>query len=991
MLHARLLLVSFCSVSLISGTAAAMAAQQDPLRLPPLPRKQSQPAQPGKRVSDKQVFQQLLLDLQASGGRADAVLRRFGTEVRDLPEHLLRAVRSGTPRLLGKLAPVITRFGDAAVGEEIHYQMQVRRLGEATRPLLKAMVQILGELATDRLFDLVYAKSPMVRREAVDALGSRVKVADLQRIESLTRERDRSLQLAGIKLMGHVRHDDARARLVELLSDRATVAAEAVRSLLRHGQDAVVPLQKVLTGPPMDRSYGYAAFALAQLEEQSGRDLIPGEAAETMLLELDHPEMLERVLVAFGLERLAFRSQDADPEVWRDREIVGALLEVAAPIQPSPNLGILGAPAGRALARFTGRRDIDGVIPWRDWFAQRNQSFLGLRRSVELDAENAAGALLTLRRGDQSIRLVGEGLPAVVGRTQSMDVMLAAEELFQLVQDCKRLGMGAPKPDDRELSLAERSGAATQTLILERGGIRAAVSATLGDPWFGRLVTRLEKVFEEERWQLYGDPAGELDVVEFWHRERRWRAANPGAEARSKRLVSQIVAYLERFSGEGAAAPLRMISETRAVQHLLEVPKVAELLDESDAARLVALVGRRGLVMGDAVDPARLGLLELAMSTPAEGPWRAVLDQVAKVAGDTRLQPEIRDQLLGNLFRVIGTERLVAALEDSRSQVRLAAAQQAAEAADRSAVEPLLGLLDDESLSVRRATVYALGRLRAGEARKELAQRLQQPDAEPGFRRDALVALGRIGGPGVADFLANAFVMAGDRDRSAILSGLGEMRDPRAAGLLAELFMSHQGGALGELAEAQLERQGPLLAGPALLERLDTRNVATRRKLARILGRFQEPQALPDLIEMLDGDGSQLETVLLIEGITGVDLARRNQRAEFMRQWYSVQRNRSQAAWFLSALRETGVVHSLTTEQLVEGAGMAAVPELARLLTDATAPRLRVLASKLLRDVTQIDYGVVTPGTPSERLLSVADRYRNLAGATVGPQAADRR
>ena len=36
----------------------------------------------------------------------------------------------------------------------------------------------------------------------------------------------------------------------------------------------------------------------------------------------------------------------------------------------------------------------------------------------------------------------------------------------------------------------------------------------------------------------------------------------------------------------------------------------------------------------------------------------------------------------------------------------------------------------------------------------------------------------------------------------------------------------------------------------------------------------------------------------------------------------------------------------------------------ARLLTDASAPRLRVLASKLLRDVTRVDYGVVTPGTP---------------------------
>jgi hypothetical protein len=129
---------------------------------------------------------------------------------------------------------------------------------------------------------------------------------------------------------------------------------------------------------------------------------------------------------------------------------------------------------------------------------------------------------------------------------------------------------------------------------------------------------------------------------------------------------------------------------------------------------------------------------------------------------------------------------------------------------------------------------------------------------------------------------------------------------------------------------------------------------------------------------LLDSSTSGLQAVGLLEGITGLDVAALDNRSEALDQWYRAHRAEPQHQWFLDALAAAEITTNLQHEQFAPGAGLAAVPELTRLLVEAPEGRLRVLASAMLRQVTREDYGVVTPQTPRPALEALAVRYRYL-------------
>jgi hypothetical protein len=121
-----------------------------------------------------------------------------------------------------------------------------------------------------------------------------------------------------------------------------------------------------------------------------------------------------------------------------------------------------------------------------------------------------------------------------------------------------------------------------------------------------------------------------------------------------------------------------------------------------------------------------------------------------------------------------------------------------------------------------------------------------------------------------------------------------------------------------------------------------------------------------------------------LAAITGVDLARTDDRMQEMMEWWGRHKDKSQAEWFLAAVRELGINTSLEAAHLQPRAGVQGVPELTRILTATDRPHLRLLALALLRDTTQRDFGTVSVQAPPEELIALADRYRFYAESLAG-------
>jgi hypothetical protein len=87
------------------------------------------------------------------------------------------------------------------------------------------------------------------------------------------------------------------------------------------------------------------------------------------------------------------------------------------------------------------------------------------------------------------------------------------------------------------------------------------------------------------------------------------------------------------------------------------------------------------------------------------------------------------------------------------------------------------------------------------------------------------------------------------------------------------------------------------------------------------------------------------------------------------------------------SLGRLGIPTELKTVDLLPGAGPEVVDELAGLIENAKAWPLRMQANFLLREITEQDYGAVTPSTTLGRRQVIADRFRAYARA----QASDGR
>ncbi len=935
----------------------ALALPQNPITLPPMQRPPAKPTAPVARVADFQTDSQALRRSQLrTPAREDEVLADLQRRYPDLAARAASALRTADFDLAQGLLLAVERFGSADEAAVVEAVLLTRALGAATAPAVATLAHLRQADAKEALFRCLSSRIAGARREVAANLKPRLGPDDAARVIELARTGGAEGRANAAFLLGAVASPAARAHLVGALSaSDAVLAAAACDSLVELGAADVADLQAILGRAALDRGFGYAAVALTRLELKGAGDLLADSMVPFLRQELDSHDLFMRVASSLALAQLAYRSDDTDGQRYGDRAVVEGLLLVVAPTQFIAGFGLLQPVARDVLRRFSGR-DLSTTEDWQGWWKVASADYLGMRRTVNVDEHNGKLATLTLRLSDRTLRVRGDGTTSSVALDAGAeDYVLAGEEMVELARRLRDAGfMRDPAP------AATRAGLPlVRSLQLRVGSAGTRYDAPERDPWMDRFVAELDGIAMRERWQLYPGPAAN-DFATFWSAERAWLLANADRRARDGRLKDLIL---------GALPGLKDKDRARAIAHLNEVPDLAMLLTEDDGLRIVAAVAT-----GEALDLGSERLLALASRIDSDRVWRealAVVDRFFAKGGK---------DALARLFGTLGVERVLDVLLDPRKNLRLAAIQEVADMKELRAVPALLTSLRAEDDDVRQTAIYALGMLRADDARNPILNEL--PAMSAPARRVAWVALGRIGGDGVLATLMQATTQENAEDKRAAIAALGKLEEPGAAEYLANLFVAAGHGPLGNFALVALQDQGALRARSALRRALEqAREDRVRAEIVQVLAEFQDPVVVPQLLDLLDDQRQAGRAALQLAAITGVDVVNLPDRKTAMRQWWVRNQGRPQAAWFLSAAKDAGMTTALEVHQLQPGAGVAGVPELTRLLTAAERPHLRQLALALLRDTTQRDFGALPPQARPEELLALADRYRFYAEA----------
>ncbi|MCA8977246.1 MAG: HEAT repeat domain-containing protein [Planctomycetes bacterium] len=940
---------------------------QGDLRLPPRTPAVA-PAEVPRPLDEVERFRRDLDVLASSPSRTELLLQEIGLDYPVIEPLILEVARRARAKEMTSLMLVARRFGRRAVAEELRFQLLARPLGAATRPVVDAMVYLMGPERDPKgeldeksaLRDCIRGQVSTVCRPATEALAELATDDDLEFAVALSSDQSLDLKLRGIDLLRAIASDQAKARLVKLLSKEPAVAGWACSALSQLGEAGIPALQELLSGPPIDRGYCYAAFALAEIGDQLGRPLLAAEHQQKLEPRLESGESLTRCLAALALADLAYYGTVTDSgsgDGALDVAIGDALLDVVDSRVFVPNLDLMRGPAERRLVRMTGRIVGGGeAMSWREWWQLRRQGFVGIRSAVAVDEGNAADAVVTLQTERRVVRLLSEGLIAAKPQPDRLEIVLRKEQMLALVRGLESCGFG-----DAEAMRCDSALPRVRLLELQVGGARAQVSMpATAHMAFDSLVARIEKEVDRELWQLYRHPENEPDRAALWRSEQRWLDAHADATERGRRFGRRV------FANWGVLTPwLR----GRALEHLFARADRGQLFDESDGDRIVAIVRD-----ADELQELELHLLELAAGVPGDRTWRECIDVAARATGGGRAA-------VRSVFAVLGPESVLAALDDQRAVVRRVAVEEAVLSKDMRAAARLVAMLQDgaEDEEVRRVAAYACGQLRLAAARVPLVDLIAAEATAPLLRRECLRALGRAGGEQAFTVLDQALYAPVPEDREAAINGLGELRDLRAAHRLAEIAVIANGKDLGRLALFYLGRLGASLAVPALRHQVKVvTDPAIRTDLVLLLGGYQDPESIPDLMELLRTPEHSSAAAAALSGTTGFDLLPREDRWLAMDEWWRANRSKPQWTWLLDALAAGDVPTVLRPEHFEVAAGREAIPELARLLSDVAEPRLFVLTSAVLRDIAKEDFGVVTLQMPAEARAGIASKYRLL-------------
>ncbi|MHC5065190.1 MAG: HEAT repeat domain-containing protein [Planctomycetota bacterium] len=395
------------------------------LTLPGRPPAKVQEQDLGRRDALQQRFHAKLLEIRRSvhlaKSKEQAIILRLGEDFDDIPGRAIRLAAQADPDLMHGIMRVLQTYGGPEQAGEIRYLLLTRKFGSATRLAAETMAMLAREDAKEYLFQCLSASSSALRKHSADLLMERVGEGDGPRIIEIAREEPR-VKVKALQLLGAVKTEGSREYLIESLSSEPLHAETACKALISQGVAAAPDLQEILRKSARGRAFAYAAFALTRIGEEHGEVFLSEDMREHLITELDMPDPFVQSAVAIALATMAWNSTDSTGEKYRDGAVLTRLVRVVAPSEFISHLAMIQPIAERQLRRFSGQDYSQRSDLWRQWGRQMAEtSFVGSRRRVEIDAENADLALLTWEDPDQVLRFYGPEVSELDVREETED------------------------------------------------------------------------------------------------------------------------------------------------------------------------------------------------------------------------------------------------------------------------------------------------------------------------------------------------------------------------------------------------------------------------------------------------------------------------------------------------------------------------------------------------------------------------------------------
>lgn len=212
-------------------------------------------------------------------------------------------------------------------------------------------------------------------------------------------------------------------------------------------------------------------------------------------------------------------------------------------------------------------------------------------------------------------------------------------------------------------------------------------------------------------------------------------------------------------------------------------------------------------------------------------------------------------------------EPLIRTLKDESPEIRWKSAKALGKLGDKRAVEPLLEALEDNTIEVRIKSARSLGQLADPRAVEKLAKVAQDGKEDSAVRKEAIIALGKIGGDEAVNVLINLLEKSKetidfpDDLRSALIKALGYSQDVKAIPILIELWRR---GPYSDAICFALAKIGTPVVQTILPLFTDKAFPAYRRAgLAKALGKIGDKRAVESLVASLGEEDFSLRRAVI--------------------------------------------------------------------------------------------------------------------------------